>query len=112
MKLALFLKTKHIGDSIILTSAIEALPAAYLVDVLCFKESEPIFKMHPRVRNVFVTPRHLKGMEKFKAYQFILKTMRASRYDFLAQFSDDWRGALLARMLNVPIRCIPRGNLP
>lgn len=103
MKSALFLKTKHIGDSIILTSAIEALPAEYLVDILCFKESEPIFKMHPRVRNVFVTPRHLKGIAKFKGYQSILKTMLASRYDFLAQFSDDWRGALLTRILNVPL---------
>ena len=64
MKLALFLKTKHIGDSIILTSAIEALPRDYLVDVLCFKESEAIYKMHPRVRNVFVTPRHLNARER------------------------------------------------
>jgi heptosyltransferase-3 len=103
MKLALFLKTKHIGDSIILTSAIEALPRDYLVDVLCFKESEAIYKMHPRVRNVFVTPRHLKGIAKLSSYQSILKIMLASRYDFLAQFSDDWRGAFLARILNVPL---------
>ncbi|MFM1911568.1 MAG: hypothetical protein RJB18_959 [Pseudomonadota bacterium] len=102
-KLALFLKTKHIGDSIILTSAIEALPKEYMVDVLCFKESEAIFKMHPMVRNVFVVPRHLKGMAKLRHYQEILKTMRTSRYDFLAQFSDDWRGAFLARFLNVPL---------
>ena len=102
-KLALFLKTKHIGDSIILTSAIEALPKEYMVDVLCFKESEAIFKMHPRARNVFVVPRHLKGMAKLMHYQAILKTMRTSHYDFLAQFSDDWRGAFLARILNVPL---------
>lgn len=102
-KLALFLKTKHIGDSIILTSAVEALPDEYLVDVLCFKESEAIFKMHPRVRNVFVVPRHLKGIAKLRHYQATLKTMLASRYDFLAQFSDDWRGAFLARILNVPL---------
>lgn len=102
-KTALFLKTKHIGDSIVLTSAIEALPSGYLVDVLCFRESEAIFKMHPRVRNVFITPRHLKGWAKFKHYQSTLKTMLSCRYDFLAQFSDDWRGALLARILNVPL---------
>jgi len=103
VKKALFLKTKHIGDSIILTSAIEALPDEYLVDVLCFKESEAIFKMHPRIRNIFVPPRHLKGMAKLRHYQAILKIMRTSRYDFLAQFSDDWRGAFLARILNVPL---------
>ena len=102
-KIALFLKTKHIGDSIILTSAIEALPSEYLVDILCFKESEAIFKMHPRVRNIFVIPRHLKGWAKLKHYQITLKIMRSSRYDFLAQFSDDWRGAFLSRVLNVPL---------
>jgi heptosyltransferase-3 len=102
-KKALFLKTKHIGDSIILTSAIEALPEEYLVDVLCFKESEAIFKMHPRVRNVFIIPRHLNGFAKLRHYQATLNTMRTSRYDLLAQFSDDWRGAFLARILNVPL---------
>ena len=102
-KLALFLKTKHIGDSIILTSAIEALPKEYMVDVLCFKESEAIFKMHPRVRNVFIIPRHLKALAKLRHYKTILNAMRSSRYCFLAQFSDDWRGAFLARILNVPL---------
>ena len=102
-KTALFLKTKHLGDSIILTSAIEALPADYLVDVLCFKESESIFRMHPRVRHVFVPPRHLKGIAKFRSYQSTLKSMLASQYDFVAQFSDDWRGAFLARLLRAPL---------
>ena len=102
LKVAIFLKTKHIGYSIILTSAIEALPEENLVDVLCFKESG-YFKMHPRVRNVFVVSRQLKGMAKLRHYQATLKTMRTSRYDFLAQFSDDWRGAFLARILNVPL---------
>ena len=102
-KIALFLKTKHIGDSIVLTSAIEALPEEYLVDVLCFKESEAIFKMHPRVKNVFVIPRNIKGFAKFKYYHSTLKKMLARKYDFLAQFSDDWRGAFLARRLNIPL---------
>jgi len=54
MKKALFLKTKHIGDSVILTSAIAALPEEFAVDVLCFKESEPIFSMCPRVQNILL----------------------------------------------------------
>jgi heptosyltransferase-3 len=103
MKSALFLKTKHLGDSLVLTSAIEALPEEYLIDVLCFKESAPIFKMHRKVRNVFIIPRHLKGLAKLRHYQQTLKVMRLSRYEFLAQFSDDWRGAFLARYLNVPL---------
>ncbi len=99
-KVALFLKTKHIGDSIILTSAIEALPSEYLVDVLCFKDSEAIFKMHPRVRHVYVVPRFLKGLSKIKAYFQTYKKILNESYDLVAQFSDDWRGAFLARLLN------------
>ena len=102
-KTTLFLKTKHLGDSIILTSAIAALPQDFVVDVLCFKESAAIFAMHPRVRHVLVVPRHLAGFARWREYWRLLTIMRNQQYDVLAQFSDDWRGALLARMLNAKI---------
>ena len=102
-KTALFLKTKHLGDSIILTSAIAALPQDFVVDVLCFKESAAIFGMNSRVRHVLVVPRHLAGFARWRAYWRLLAIMRKQQYDVLAQFSDDWRGALLARMLNAKI---------
>jgi len=108
-KYALFLKTKHIGDSIILTAAIEALPDGYRVDVLCFKDSAPIFKMHPKVRDVFVVPRHLQGWSRWKSYWDIFFQMRGGQYELLAQFSDDWRGALLSRLLRVPLS-VARGS--
>ena len=102
IKTALFLKTKNIGDSIILTSSIAALPKAFkYVDVMCLPESESIFKMNPRVRDIFVIPRHLKGLKKYSSYYKIFKKLISNHYDFLAQFSVDWRGALLARFLDV-----------
>jgi heptosyltransferase III len=95
----LFLKTKNIGDSIILTSAISALPKDYqYIDIVCLPESEPIFKMHPRVRNVFVIPRHLKGFSKVMAYIKFYQEITSYSYDLLAHFSNDWRGALLQRI--------------
>ena len=95
----MFLKTKNIGDSIILTSAISALPKDYqYVDIVCLPESEPIFKMHPRVRHVFVIPRHLKGFSKVMAYIKFYKEITSYSYDLLAHFSNDWRGALLQRI--------------
>ncbi len=98
-KKALFLKTKNIGDSIILTSAISALPQNYgYVDIVCLPESEPIFKMHPRVRNIFVMPRHLKGISKVITYFMFYKQITSHSYDLLAHFSNDWRGALLQRL--------------
>ena len=100
---ALFLKTKHLGDSVILTSAIAALPPDFVVDVLCFKESAPIFAMNPRVRHVLEVPRHLTGYARWREYWCLFSVMRKQQYDVLAQFSDDWRGALLARMLNAKI---------
>ena len=59
--------------------------------------------MNPRVRDVFVIPRHLKGLQKFSSYYTIFKKLISNHYDFLAQFSVDWRGALLARFLNVDL---------
>jgi ADP-heptose:LPS heptosyltransferase/glycosyltransferase involved in cell wall biosynthesis len=98
-KSALFIKTKNIGDSIILTSAIEALPPQYnSVDVICLPESKEIFEMHPRVRNIFVIPRALKGIEKFKSYINIVKIISKCNYDLIIQFSSDWRGAILSRI--------------
>ena len=111
----MFLKTKNIGDSIILTSAISALPKDYqYVDIVCLPESEPIFKMHPRVRHVFVIPRHLKGFSKVMAYIKFYQEITSYSYDLLAHFSNDWRGALLQRIfpakLSVARRTHRRGQ--
>jgi heptosyltransferase III len=104
IKKALFLKTKNIGDAIILTASISALPASYrFVDVVCFPHSEAIFKMNKRVRHVFVIPRDKKGFNKISAYFNLFKRLFKERYDLLAHFSVDWRGAILARLLHVDI---------
>ena len=57
--------------------------------------------MNPRVRHVFVVPRDLSGFKKLLSYFRIFKKLHKEHYDFLAQFSSDWRGALCARFLNV-----------
>jgi len=103
-KKALFLKTKNIGDAIILTASIAALPKSYgLVDVLCLPHSEAIFRMNKRVRNVFIIPRDKIGLNKIFAYFNLFKRLFRERYDLLAHFSVDWRGAVLARLLHVSI---------
>ena len=73
------------------------------MDVVCLPESESIFKMNPRVRDAFVIPRHLKGLKKYSSYYKIFRKLISNHYDFLAQFSVDWRGALLARFLHVDL---------
>ena len=82
-----------------MTSAISALPKDYrYVDIVCLPESAPIFKMHPRVRHVFVMPRHLKGLIKVVAYFEFYKHIAENSYDLLAHFSNDWRGAIIQRL--------------
>ena len=101
-KKALFIKTKNIGDAIILTASIEALPTSYgFVDVLCLPHSEAIFRMNKRVRHVFVIPRDKIGLNKISAYLKLFKRLFKERYDLLAHFSVDWRGAVLARLIHV-----------
>ena len=104
-KQALFLKTKNIGDSIILTASISALPKDYrYVDIICFPESAPIFEMNKRVRNIFIIPRDKRGIKKIMAYISLFKKLFKEHYDMLAHFSNDWRGAILSRLLNPAIR--------
>jgi heptosyltransferase-3 len=110
-KTALFLKTKNIGDSIILTSSISALPGEYkYVDIVCLPESKEIFQMCPRVRNIFVIPRHLEGYKKWLAYFHVIKKIQSYDYDFLAHFSTDWRGAFLSRLLKPNLSVAIRNN--
>ena len=104
-KQALFLKAKNIGDSIILTASIAALPKDYrYVDVICFPESKPIFQMNKRVRHIFLIPRDKKGIKKIAAYIDLFMQLFKEHYDLLAQFSNDWRGAILARLLFADIK--------
>lgn len=59
--------------------------------------------MNKRVRHVFIIPRDKKGLNKISAYFNLFKRLFKQHYDLLAHFSVDWRGALLARFLNVDI---------
>lgn len=103
-KKAIFFKTKNIGDSIILTSAIRALPENYkFVDIVCFVESKPIFEMNSRVRNIFTISKEKNIPKKILNYLHIFLRASKERYDFLGQFSIDWRGALFARFLDANI---------
>jgi heptosyltransferase-3 len=104
MKIGLFIKNKHLGDSVILTSAIEALPNDWMVDLVCFPESRDIFKNHPKVRFVHVVPRGLKGLASLTAYFTFYKRFTSAPYDCVIQFSDDWRGAIIAALTRSTLR--------
>jgi ADP-heptose:LPS heptosyltransferase/glycosyltransferase involved in cell wall biosynthesis len=94
----LLIKTKNIGDSIILTSAISDVSKNFKhIDVICLPESKTVFEMHPRVRNIYSIPRNLRGFSKWIRYFKLWSKIKRSDYSALVQLSNDWRGALLAR---------------
>ncbi len=94
----LLIKTKNIGDSIILTSVINDLPKNIKnIDVICLPESKDIFEMNPRVRHIYCIPRNLQGFSKWIAYFRLWNEIKQNDYAVVIQFSNDWRGALLAR---------------
>lgn len=98
-----------------MTASIAALSKQYrYVDVICFPESKAIFQMNQRVRHIFVIPRDKKGIKKILAYIKLLKQLFNERYNLLAHFSNDWRGAILARLLrndiSVSRQAARRGN--
>jgi ADP-heptose:LPS heptosyltransferase/glycosyltransferase involved in cell wall biosynthesis len=94
----LLIKTKNIGDSIIMTSAINDVPQNFKhIDVISLPESKSIFEMHPRVRHIYCIPRDLEGISKWIAYLTLWSRIKRNDYDAVVQFSNDWRGALLAR---------------
>ena len=59
--------------------------------------------MNKRVRHILVIPRDKNGLNKITAYFKIFKKLFNEHYDLLAQFSNDWRGAFLARLLKVDV---------
>jgi len=104
MKTALFIKTKNLGDAVILTSPVTAIRDQYRVHVLCFKDCESIYTDLPGVDRVWAVRRGERGWASIVSGFKLFLELKKIRFDLLAQFSDDWRGAILARLLSVRIR--------
>ena len=60
--------------------------------------------MNKRVRHIFPIPRDKTGFKKIFGYINIYLKIFKTHYDLLAHFSSDWRGAILARLLNPELR--------
>lgn len=99
LKRALFIKTKNLGDAVILTSAVAALPNGWQVDVICFGESSPLYEGVPKIARVLAVRRGARGWSALTEAFHLYKALIGCRYNLIAQFSDDWRGAILARFL-------------
>lgn len=104
MKRALFVKTKNLGDAVVLTAAIQALPQDYALDILCFQDCAELYSGIPKIDRVWTVTRGKRGLSAISEGLTLSRRLRERHFDLFCHFSDDWRGALLARFLSPPLR--------
>ena len=95
-KKALFAKPKHLGDTVILTSAIAAMPPGWVVDVYVLEASAELIRLCPRVSKVFFSERRLHPLRRFLKTISMLFKIKKEKYDLLVAFSDHPKNALLS----------------
>lgn len=96
---ALLIKTKNLGDAVVLLRALERLRPDTETDILCFSDCAEIFQMLPRIGTIYSVTRGLRGWASVKEHIALFRKLRTKSYSHVIQFSDDWRGAFLSRLL-------------
>jgi heptosyltransferase-3 len=99
MDRALLIKTKNLGDAVVLLRAVERLRPDVEVDILCFSDCVEVFQMMPKVGMVYSVTRGLRGWGSINDHFRLLRKLRPKGYSYVVQFSDDWRGAFISRFL-------------
>lgn len=107
MKKVLAIKLRHHGDVLLSTALYRALAEHFPgieVDVLIYKETLPLLENNPHVRRVLTIDRALKGWKRVKAELSLLLSVRREKYDAVIHLTDQWIGALIARLSGAPKR--------
>ncbi|WP_029685049.1 putative lipopolysaccharide heptosyltransferase III [Tatumella saanichensis] len=106
----LIIKLRHHGDMLLMTPVISTLhdnyPDAH-IDVLQYKETEPMLINHPLVNQCYCIDRAWKKLGPWRhiGHEWhLLRTLRAQRYDLVINLADQWRSALLTRFTGAPVR--------
>lgn len=99
MRRVLFVKTKNLGDAVVLTAAVHALPRGYVVDILCFKDCAELYYGIPSVDRIWTVTRGRRGLPAVLEGLSLFRELSERHFDLFCHFSDDWRGALLSRFL-------------
>lgn len=77
------------------------------IDVLQYKETEPMLVSHPLINRCYCIDRAWKklGARRHIAHEWrLFRTLRAQRYDLVINLADQWRSALLCRFTGAPVR--------
>ncbi len=109
-KRILVIKLRHHGDMLLTTPVLQTLhdnfPNAE-IDVLLYKETEPMLKNHPVIHHCYHIDKNWKKISKrqhIKHEMALLKALRQRQYHLVINLADQWRSALITRMTAAPIR--------
>jgi heptosyltransferase-3 len=103
-KRALFIKPKHLGDTVVLTGAISLLPSEWKVDVYVLEESASLIRLCPRVENIYFSHRSAGYLTRLFGTISTFIQIRLRNYDLVASFSDQPKSAIIARISGAAIR--------
>lgn len=102
-KRILLIKLRHHGDVLLMTPVISALKQRYPdaeVDVLVYQETMPILSRNQQIDTLWGLERKLRGWKKISHLLGLYRRLSARHYDWVLHLSDQWNGALLARLLH------------
>jgi heptosyltransferase-3 len=99
----LLIKLRHHGDVLLMTPTISALKQRFPqaeIDVLLYRETMPMLARNSEVSKVWGLDRSLRGWQKLHHLYDLFRHLSKRHYDWVLHLSDQWNGALLARLLH------------
>ncbi|SMF02267.1 putative lipopolysaccharide heptosyltransferase III [Pseudogulbenkiania subflava] len=99
----LVIKLRHHGDVLLATPVARTLKSRFptsRIDMLVYKETSPILDGNQDLEHVWTLDRGLRGWRRLAHQMRLLMTLRQQRYDWVIHLSDQWQGAVLARLLS------------
>ncbi|PIJ49657.1 putative lipopolysaccharide heptosyltransferase III [Erwinia sp. OLTSP20] len=106
----LVIKLRHHGDMLLTTPVINALHQRYpqaKIDVLLYKETQPMLAAHPAINQLLIIDRQWKkeGVWRHLRHEWqLLRQLRQQKYDLIINLADQWRSALLTLFSAAPVR--------
>ncbi|ULJ59833.1 putative lipopolysaccharide heptosyltransferase III [Wielerella bovis] len=100
----LIIKLRHHGDVLLTTPVVDALKHAYPdceVDMLVYAETADIIRENSQINQIFIIDRNWKkqGIKQQFHHEFtLLGSLKARKYDYVLNFSDQWRAAIIAKL--------------
>ncbi|TDB60678.1 putative lipopolysaccharide heptosyltransferase III [Photorhabdus khanii] len=106
----LIIKLRHHGDVLLVTPVINTLKDNYPsveIDVLLYKETEPILANFSSVANIFSMDRQWRkqGVRAHFSHEWrLLKQLRRRKYDIVINLADQWYSAFVTRFTRAKVR--------